>query len=174
MPNRSREIAVRYLYNGFSISRGNSSPSVLAFRAIDPDPEQLLENPLFVFFFRASANTSSSARCETEPEPEKVLPTLTPNNYFSDKAPIGFCSDGLLSQEHTARAASFVTAYLLLSRTASATPPPSNEPGELVYRHTYHSGQGCPAARTGVNAASTASRRIQARRRCRCASPCSF
>ena len=26
MPNRSREIAVRYLYNGFSISRGNSSP----------------------------------------------------------------------------------------------------------------------------------------------------
>ena len=25
MPNRSLEIAVRYLYNGFSISRGNSS-----------------------------------------------------------------------------------------------------------------------------------------------------
>ena len=26
MPNRSLEIAIRYLYNGFSISRGNSSP----------------------------------------------------------------------------------------------------------------------------------------------------
>ena len=131
---------------------------------------------LFFFFFRASANTSSSARCETEPEPEKVLPTLTPNNYFSDKAPIGFCSDGLLSQEHTARAASFVTAPPS-KQNRLGNPPPTmriKEPGELVYRHTYHSGQGCPAARTGVNAASTASRRIQARRRVAARRPARF
>ncbi len=68
-----------------------------------------LKNP---FFWPESVRVRESRILSLRQDPETVLPTLTPNNYFSDKAPITFAKPDRVSAD--------IGLFAIRSRSISA------------------------------------------------------